>query len=215
MVCILLLVCLCSCSSKDKEKAYKAEGGAQAFEQYNGKPVTISSSIKKFATKDLSSSYRKAITAAVKKLNATSSQINVIVDETKNTGDYYVGQYNSAETPYYKAEKKSKTFDKTKINSSYIVKSSAYAFTSYTPHSRDWAYIFFNTNVMDSCSENVKLMFALHELGHVIGFIDFTPDTYVYRYDATIMKCDYEKGMAILTDYTEFDKQCIKDVYGK
>lgn len=54
----------------------------------------------------------------------------------------------------------------------------------------------------------------MHELGHTLGFIDFQQDTSVYKYDATVMKYNYGSGDTILTDYTEFDKACIVDLYG-
>ncbi|MCQ2425883.1 MAG: hypothetical protein MJ070_07040 [Lachnospiraceae bacterium] len=220
LFCILLLFSVCSCNTDPgdptPEEIYKLEGGKKAFDSnVSSRVKTLKGKTIIYGTKDCSSDYKTAIKKAANNITETSSQITFKVDANSNTGNYRAGVYDSSsgQECYYNGRFYTlRAAMAANIPSEYFVVG-ANAFNNFTSNSSS-STIYFNREYMDDYTQGAKTMLAMHELGHTLGFIDFQNDTYVYKYDATVMKADYCSGYTVLTDYTEFDKKCITDLYG-
>lgn len=197
----------CSPSAQDIEDAYSVFGGANAFGSELKNPGTT----KTFAIGGTpTGDYRDAAINACNKLNGVSTKVNISYNTNNTTGDWRMRTSTSGDIA---SNTKGVEYNTSALGNYYVVSSDIVIVSTYC----------------DALTANQKKYIALHEMGHTVGLKDlYNPGLsssnnkqkaydYILDNKLTVMLSAYfskKTEIHALTDYSEYDKRSIKDVFG-
>ncbi len=177
------------------------EGGNKAFITENGKPLTVQSpSGIVYSTSSISgnSQYVTAAKYACSQMTKVSYKISVTTKPTYSASDKFsFSAMGASGLEEFKKDKSIIAINKYLFRNSdkKIVQSS----------------IIMNNDYFKNYSLSQTKSLLMHELGHTFGLKDFYEDSLAYKNNATVMQGKYVKTYS---DYTNFDKANLRNMYG-